>query len=62
MDNRLLDNDILCLTEPKCEEGSDTPIIESALQIKYIMHFNSSDNKFKSIAYGLSNDVEILAK
>ena len=26
------------------------------------MHFNNSDNKFKSIAYGLSNDVEILAK
>ena len=26
------------------------------------MHFNSSDNKFKSIAFGLSNDVEILAK
>ena len=26
------------------------------------MHFNNSDNKFKIIAYGLSNDVEILAK
>ena len=26
------------------------------------MYFNNSDNKFKSIAYGLSNDVEILAE
>ena len=62
MDDRLLDNDILCLTETQCETGSDTSIIESALQKKYTMHFNNSDNKFKSIAYGLSNDVEILAK
>ena len=62
MDDRLLDNDILCLTETQCEAGSDTSIIESALQKKYTMHFNNSDNKFKSIAYGLSNDVEILAK
>ena len=29
---------------------------------KYNMHFNNSDNKFKSIAYDLSNDVEILVK
>ena len=62
MDDRLLDNDILCLTETQCEAGSDTSIIESALQKKYTMHFNNSDNKFKSIAYGLSNDVKILAK
>ena len=61
IDDYLLD-DILCLTETQCEAGSDTSIIESALQKKYIMHFNNSDNKFKSIAYGLSNDVEILAK
>ena len=26
------------------------------------MHLNNSDNKFKSVAYGLSNKVEILAK
>ena len=62
MDDRLLDNDILCLTETQCKARSDTSIIESALQKKYTMHFNNSDNKFKSIAYGLSNDVEILAK
>ena len=62
MDDRLLDNDILCLTETQCEAGRETSIIESALQKKYTMHFNNSDNKFKSIAYGLSNDVEILAK
>ena len=57
-----LDNDILCLTETQCEAGSDTSIIESDLQKKYTMHFNNSDNKSKSIAYCLSNDVEILAK
>ena len=62
MDDRLLDNDILCLTETQCEADSDTSIIESALQKKCTMHFNNSDNKFKSIAYGFSNDVEILAK
>ena len=62
MDDRLLDNDVLCLTETQCEAGSDTSIIESALQKKYTMHFNNNDNKFKSIAYGLSNDMEILAK
>ena len=62
MDDRLLGNDILCLTGTQCEAGSDTSITESALQIKYTMHFNNSDNKFKSIAYGLSNNVEILAK
>ena len=26
------------------------------------MHFHNSDNEFKSIAHGLSNDEEILAK
>ena len=62
MDDRLFDNDILCLTEIQCEAGSDTLIIESALDKKYTMHFKSSDNKFNRIAYGLSNDVEILAK
>ena len=62
MDDRLFDNDILCLTETQCEAGSDTSIIELASRKNYIMHFNNSDIKFKSIAYGLSNDVEILAK
>ena len=31
-DHCLLDNDMLCLTETQCEAGSDTLIIESALQ------------------------------
>ena len=62
MDDRLFDKDILCLTETQCETGSDTSIIESALRKKYTMHFNNSDIKFKSIAYGLSNDIEILTK
>ena len=62
MNDRLLDNDILCLTKTQCEAGGDTSIMESALQRKYAMHFKNSDNKFKTIASGLSNDVEILAK
>ena len=49
-------------TEIQCEAGSDTSIIESVLQKKYTMHFKNSDNKFKSIPHGLSNDIEILAK
>ena len=48
---------IVCFTETQCETGSDTSIIESALQKKCAMHFNNSDNTFKSIAYGLSYDV-----
>ena len=62
MDDRLLDNDILCLTETQCEAGSDTSFIASALQKKYTMHFNNSINKYKSIAYGVSNDIEVLVK
>ena len=62
MDNRLLDNDILCLTETQCEAGSDTSIIESALRKKCTIHFNNSDNKIESIVYGLPSDVETLAK
>ena len=58
----LLDNDILCLTETQCEAGSDTLIIQSAFQKKNTMHFNNSNKKFKSIAYGLSNAIEILVK
>ena len=37
-------------------------IIESALHKKCTLHFNKSDDKFKHVAYGLSKDVEILAK
>ena len=47
---------IVCFTETQCETGSDTSIIESALQKKCAIHFNNSDNTFKSIAYGLSYD------
>ena len=45
MDDYLFDNDILYLTEIQCEAGSDTSIIESALEEKYTIHFNNSDNK-----------------
>ena len=53
MDDLLLDNDISCVTETKCETVSDTSVIESALKKKNTMHFNNRDNKFRSIAYGL---------
>ena len=43
MDDCLLDNSILCLTETQHETGSETSIIESALKKKYTMHFNNSD-------------------
>ena len=62
MNDRLLDNDILCLVETQCETDSDISIIESVLRKKFTMLFDNSDNKFKSIAYGLSNDVKILVK
>ena len=59
MDDRLLDNDMLCVTQTQCEAGTDTSIIESAFHKKYTMNFNNSDNKFKNIAYGFSYDIEI---
>ena len=62
INDRLLHNDIPCLIEIQCETGSNISIIESALRKKFTMLFNNSDNKFKSIAYGLSNEVEILVK
>ena len=62
INDHLFDNDILCLTETECEAGSDNSIIDPALQKKYTMHFKNSDNKFKSIAYGLLRDLKILAK
>ena len=46
MDDRLLNNVKFCLTETQCEAGSDTLIIESALQTKYTIHFNNSDKKY----------------
>ena len=57
-DNRLLDNDILCLTETHVEMNTDTSTIESALH--YTMHFNNNENKFKSIAYCYSKDIDVL--
>ena len=47
MDDRLLDNDMLRLTETQCEAGNDTSIVESAMQKKYTMYFNNSDNNSK---------------
>ena len=36
MDDLLLDNDISCVTETKCETVSDTSVIESALKKKIL--------------------------
>ena len=48
VDNRLTDSDLLCLTETRLGPTSNTSMVESSL--KYTMHFNSSENVFKSIA------------
>ena len=58
MDDRLLDNYILCLTETQCEAGSD----DYWISFEYAIHFNNIDNKStNSTAYGLSDVIEILA-
>ena len=38
MDDRLFDNDIVCLAETQYDAGSDTSTIESALQKKYTIY------------------------
>ena len=60
MDRRLMANDLLCLTETQLRPSSDTSIVESALQYK--MHFNNSENQFKSIAYGYASDIDVIAQ
>lgn len=60
MDKHLLDNNIFCLTETQVETNDDSLPIESALQRQYRIHFNTNVNKFRSIAYGYSNQITIL--
>ena len=57
IDKHLLDNYIFCLTEAQLETNDDILPIESALQRQYRMNFNVVENKFKSIAYGYSNQI-----
>ena len=54
MEKHWLGNDILCFTETQLEINGDTYMMESALERQFKIHFNSSINKFKSIAYGYS--------
>ena len=61
MDKHLFENDILCLTKTQFERDNDRSISEPAWETQYSMHFNTSLNKFKSIAYGYSNQITFLS-
>ena len=59
-DHHLLDSDILCLTETQLQIGEDTSVIESRFQEHFKIHFNSNENRYRSIAFCYSNRVSIL--
>ena len=61
LEKRLLDNDILRLTETQLEINDDTYMMDSALQRQFKINFNSYINKFKSIAYGYSREITSLS-
>ena len=59
-DQQLLDSDILCLTETQLQIDDDTSVIKSRFQEHFKMHFNSNENKCRSIAFCYSNRVSVL--
>ena len=59
-DTHLLGNDVLCLTETQLQIDEDTSYIESSLQKHFKIHFNSNENKYRSIAFCHSNFVSLL--
>ena len=59
-DQYLLDSDILCSTETRLQIDEDTSVIESRFQEHFKIHFNSNENKYRSIAFCYSNRVSVL--
>ena len=59
-DQHLLDSDILCLTETQLQIDEDTSVIESRFHEHFKVHFNSNENKYRSIAFCYSNRVSVL--
>ena len=59
-DQHLLDSDILRFTETQLQIDEDTSVIESRFQEHFKIHFNSNENKYRSIAFCYSNRVSVL--
>ena len=59
-DTHLLSNDVLCLTETQSQIDEDTSYIESSLQENFKIHFNSNENRYRSIAFCYSDFVSLL--
>ena len=59
-DQHLLDSDILRFTETQLQKDEDTSVIESRFQEHFKIHFNSNENKYRSIAFCYSNRVSVL--
>ena len=59
-DTHSLGNDVLYLTETQLEIDEDTSHTESSLLEYFKIHFNSNENKYRSIAPCYSNFVLLL--
>ena len=59
-DTHLLSNDVLCLTETQLQIDEDTSYIESSLQEHFKIHFNSNENRYRSITFCYSDFVSLL--
>ena len=59
-DQRLLNSDILRLTETQLQIDEDTSVIKSRFQEHFKIHFSSNESKYRSIAFRYSNRVFVL--
>lgn len=56
-DIRLLNSDILCLTETQLNLDEDASAIKSKFEGNFTMYFNSKRDRYKSIAIAYSSDM-----
>ena len=59
IDNRLINNDILCSTETQIQPHYFASTIESLFK-NFVIYFNNNSNKFLSLAYGMHNNVQFI--
>lgn len=57
-DRELMGNDMLCLTETHLDINENKLYLTELFAEKYRFHFNCSDNKYKSIAFLYSSQIE----
>ena len=59
IDNRLINNDILCFTETQIQPHYFASTIESLFK-NFVIYFNNNSNKFLSLAYGCTITYNLL--